>query len=110
MERLSLKRLSVEGLQERAPVLGTLKDRLSKAVEWTSVSIGTLLLGNIEGRPFYRAFEIKRHIKIYVKMSCKQGSLSIRALLWNMEGICWLELSGEKRVVYLDSFLGHRGY
>jgi hypothetical protein len=30
---------------------------LYKAVEWASVSIGTLLLGNMEGLSFLRAFE-----------------------------------------------------
>ena len=47
----------------RAPLLGTPKDMLSKALEWTSVSIGAPLLGNMEGRSFLRAFEIKRYIQ-----------------------------------------------
>jgi hypothetical protein len=34
----------------RAPLLGTPKDMLSKALPWTSVSIGDPLLGNMEGR------------------------------------------------------------
>jgi len=37
----------------------------------------------MEGQPFLRAFEIKR----YVKMPCKHVSLSIGALLANLEGI-----------------------
>jgi len=49
---------------------------LSKALEWASVSIGALLLGNIEGCSFLRAFELKRYIKRYVKMPSKQVSLS----------------------------------
>jgi hypothetical protein len=40
---------------------------LSKALEWASVSIGALLLENMEERFFLRAFEIKRYIKRYVK-------------------------------------------
>jgi len=40
----------------RAPLLRTLKDMLSKALEWASVSVGALLLGNNEGRSFLRAF------------------------------------------------------
>jgi hypothetical protein len=56
--------------------------------------LGTLLLWNMEGCSFHRAFEIKRHIKRYVKMSCKQVSLSIGALLGNQEGICLLILFG----------------
>jgi hypothetical protein len=54
---------------------------LIKALEWTSVSIGALLLGNMERCSFLRAFEIKR----YAKMPCKWVSLSIGALL-NLEG------------------------
>jgi hypothetical protein len=61
---------------------------LSKAVEWASVSKGALLLGNMEGRSFVRAFEVKRYINRYVKMPCKQVSLSIGAPLGNHEGIC----------------------
>jgi hypothetical protein len=61
---------------------------LSKALAWASVSIGALLLGNMEGRSFYRAFEINRYIKRYVKLPCKQVSLSIGAPLGNLEGIC----------------------
>jgi hypothetical protein len=52
---------------------------LSKALAWGSVSIGAPLLGNIEGRSFLRAFEIKRYINRYVKIPCKQVSLSIGA-------------------------------
>jgi hypothetical protein len=40
---------------------------LSKALEWASVSIGAPPLGNIEGRSFLRAFEIKRYITGDVK-------------------------------------------
>jgi hypothetical protein len=64
---------------------------LSKALEWASwasVSIGALLLGNMEGRSFLRAFEIKRYIKRYVKMFCKLVSFSIGAPLGNLMGIC----------------------
>jgi hypothetical protein len=60
---------------------------LSKALEWASVSKWALLLGNMKGRSFLRAFEIKRYIKRCVKMPCKQVSLSIGALLGNLEGI-----------------------
>jgi len=51
-------------------------ERYVKAPEWVSVSIGATLLGNTEGCSFLRAFEIKRYIKRYVKMPCKQVSLS----------------------------------
>jgi hypothetical protein len=60
----------------RAPLLGTPKRMLSKAVEWVSVSIGAPLLGNMEGRCFLRAFEIKRYIKRCAKMPCKRLSLN----------------------------------
>jgi hypothetical protein len=60
---------------------------LRKALVRTSVPIGALLLGNIDGCSFLRAFEIKRHIKRYVKMPCKQVSLSIGAPMGNLDGI-----------------------
>ena len=71
------------GLREGAPLLGTPKNMLSKALEWASVSIGPSLVGNMEGRSFLWAFEKK----IYVKMPCKRASLSIGAPLENLEGI-----------------------
>jgi hypothetical protein len=52
-----------------------------------SVSIGAPLLWNMEGRCFLRDFEIKSYIKGYVKMPCKQISLSIGAPLGNLDGI-----------------------
>jgi hypothetical protein len=45
------------------------------------------LWGNVEGRSFLRAFEIKRYIMRYVKMPCKRVSLSIGAPLGDLEGI-----------------------
>jgi hypothetical protein len=38
-----------------------------KALEWATFFLGAPRLGNMEGRYFLRAFEIKRYIKIYVK-------------------------------------------
>jgi hypothetical protein len=70
-----------------APLQGVLNDMLSEALEWASVSIGAPLWGNIKGRSFLRAFEINRYIKRDVKMPCKMVSLSIGALLGNLEGI-----------------------
>jgi hypothetical protein len=52
----------------RAPSLGAPKDVLSMALAWASVPIGALLLGNMEGRCFHRAFEIKRYEKIPYKL------------------------------------------
>jgi hypothetical protein len=69
------------------PLPGTLKDRLSKTLEPVSVAKGALLLGNMEGCSFLKAFEIKTYIKRYVKMPCKWVSLSIGALMRNLEGI-----------------------
>jgi hypothetical protein len=60
--------LSPRGNGGRAPLLGTLKDMISKAMGWASVSIGALVLGNMEGRCFLRAFAIKRYFKRYVKI------------------------------------------
>ena len=81
-----------------------------KALDWASVSIGAPLLGNMEGRSFLRAFEIKRYIKRYVKIPCKQASLSTGASVGNLEGIRWPGLFERKRIVYLGSFLGPRGH
>jgi hypothetical protein len=67
---------------------------VSKALEWTSVSIGAPLLGNMKGRCFYRAFEIKRYIKRYTKMPCKQVTFTTGALLGNLKGICLPGLFG----------------
>jgi hypothetical protein len=50
---------------------------LSKALERASVSIEVPILGDMEGRSFLRAFEIKRYIKRYLKMTCKRVSLSL---------------------------------
>jgi hypothetical protein len=55
---------------------------LSKALEWTSVSIRAPLLGKMERHSFLRALEIKR----YAKLPCKQVYVSIGALLRNVEG------------------------
>jgi hypothetical protein len=62
-------------------LLWTVKDMLSKALKWVSVSIGALLLENMEGRCLLRAFEIKRYMKRYVNMPCRWVSLSV--------GPCW---------------------
>jgi len=67
----------MRGAWKEGSFLGTPKDVLRKALEWASVFIGAQLLGNMEGRAFFRAFEIKRYIKRYVKMSCKRVSLSL---------------------------------
>jgi len=75
------------GSEGSAPLLGTPKDMLNKALEWAFVPIGAPLLGNMEGRSIVSAFEIKRYIKRYVKMSCKWVSLSIGAPLRNLKGI-----------------------
>jgi hypothetical protein len=72
---------------------------------WASVSIGALLLRNMEGRSFHRAFKINRYIKRFVKMPCKQVSLSIGAPFGVLKGICLPRFFGEKMMVYLGSFL-----
>jgi hypothetical protein len=54
---------------------------LNEPLEWASVCIGASLLGNMEGRSFLRAFEIKRYIKRCIKMPCKWVSVSIGAAL-----------------------------
>jgi hypothetical protein len=67
-----------------------------KALDWASVSIGTLLLGNMEGCCFLRTFEIKRYINRYVKITCKQVSISIGAPLRNLDRIHLLGLLERK--------------
>jgi len=66
---------------------------LSKAQKWASASVGAPLLGNMEGRFFLTAFLFRGIFVRFlrdVQMPCKQGSLSIRALLGNLEGVlCW---------------------
>ena len=61
---------------------------LRKAQEWESTSIGAPLLGNIEGRSFLRTYLIEKFLWGYreiCKMPCKRVSLSIGALLGNLE-------------------------
>jgi hypothetical protein len=66
-------------------------------------------LGNLEGRSFLRAFEIKRYIKRYVKMPCKRVSLSMGAPLWNLEGILLPGLFERKGKYIWVSFLDPEG-
>jgi hypothetical protein len=58
---------------------------LSKDLEWASVSIGALLLGNMEGSSFHRVFEINRYIKRDVKI------ISIGVTLGNLEVVTDVE-------------------
>jgi hypothetical protein len=69
---------------------------LSKALEWTSFSIRAPLLGNMEGRTFLMALEIKKYIRKYVNMPCKRVSLSIGVALGSLEGIRLQELPERK--------------
>jgi hypothetical protein len=78
------------------PLLGTLKDMLIKALVMGLCFQTGPVLGNMEGRSFLRAFEIKSYINRYVKIPCKWVSLSIGALLGNLEGICLLGLLERK--------------
>jgi hypothetical protein len=84
---------------------GDPEDKLIKALEWAFVSIGAPLLGNMGRHSSLRAFEIKRYIKRHVKMSCKQVSLSIWALLGNLEGIHLPGLFERKGKYIWDPFL-----
>ena len=89
----------------RAPLLGTPRDMLSKVREGAPVSLGAPLLGNMEGRSFLGAFEIKRCIKRYVQMPCKRVSLSIGAPFKNLNGIRWPGLFERKGKNIWVSFL-----
>jgi hypothetical protein len=53
---------------------------------------------------FLRAFEIKRYVKRYVKMPCKQVPVG------EPGGDLLAGTIREKRIVYLGSFLGPRGH
>jgi len=65
----------------------------------------------MEGRSFLRTFDIKRHIKRYIKMPCMRASLYMGAPLVNLEVIRWPGLFFlENWKIYLDFFLGPRGY
>jgi hypothetical protein len=50
----------------------------------------------MEGCSFLRTFEIKSYIKRYVKMPCKRVSLSMGAMLGNLEGVSLLGLFERK--------------
>jgi len=87
------------GPEWRAPLLGIPKDMLSKALEWASVSIGTLLLGIMEGHSFLRDFQIKRYIKRYINMPCKRVSLPIGAPLGTWIGFTCRDFLREKESI-----------
>jgi hypothetical protein len=69
---------------------------LNKALEWVCFH---------RGHSFLRAFDIKRYIIRVIKMPCKWVSLSIGALLGNLEGIPLPGCFKRK-----GSFLGPRGH
>jgi len=53
---------------------------LSKAHKWVSISIAALLLGNVDGRFFLRAFLLEEFLlgpSEICKMPCRQVSLTI---------------------------------
>ena len=64
------------------------------------VSNGALLLGNMEGQSFPRAFEIREKFLYF----CKQAALSLGVLWGNLEGVRLLGLLREKENAYLGSF------
>jgi hypothetical protein len=74
---------------------------LRKALEWASVVLGAPLLGNVEGRFYFRAFEIKRYSKKYVKITSKLLSLSIGAPLGNLEEIRLLGLLEKEKYIWV---------
>jgi hypothetical protein len=64
------------------------------------VSIGALLLGNMEGWSCLWPFEINSYINRYVQKPCKRVSLSIGDMLGNLKGICLLGCF-ERKVKYI---------
>jgi hypothetical protein len=81
----------------------------SEALEWASVSIWALLLGNMEERSFLRAFEINKYIKGYVKMPCKRVSFPIGARWGTWRGFACQDFLREKESTP-GFFLGSRGH
>jgi len=63
---VGVERLPLIEPEGRAPLLGTSKDMLSKALEWASVSIGVPFLGNMKGLSFPRVFE-RREKCLYLR-------------------------------------------
>jgi hypothetical protein len=92
--------LSTEGFLERAPLLGTPKEVLSKALAWASVSIWAPIQGNMEGRCFHRALKIERYVNVFLQ----------RGPLGTLKSFCMPGLFRQQRIVYLGSFLAPRGH
>jgi hypothetical protein len=82
---------------------------LSKAWKWASASTGAPLLGNMEGHFFLRAFLFRGIFMGFLRemqMPCKRVSLSIGALLENLEGVSLLGFLREKKKYIWFPFLG----
>jgi len=99
----------MKGTLRGAPLLGTPKDMLSKARKWASVSTGALLLGNMEGCFFLRAF-LLRGIFMRFSRDTQNVSLYRGALPGNLDRVHLLRLLAKKEKVYLGSLLGPRGH
>ena len=95
-------------MDEGMLLTGEQQDMLSKGQKWASISIGAPLLGNMDGRFFLGAFLLKEFwlgpLDI-CKMPCRRLSLSIGAMLGNLEGVRLLGLLGEKKEYIWVPFL-----
>jgi hypothetical protein len=74
----------------------------SKAWKWAFASIGAPLLGNTVGHFFLRVFLLRGIFMRFLKckMPCKRVSLSIGALLGNLERVRLLGFLREKKSIF----------
>ena len=103
----------IERWMKEGSFAGEPKNILSKAQKWVPASIGAPLLGNMDGCFFPGAFLLEEFLWglwEICKMPCRWVSLSIGALLGNLEGGLFAGTFERKEKVYLGSFLGHRGH
>jgi hypothetical protein len=98
----------------------TPKDTLIKGLDWAAVSIGALLLGNMEGPSFPRAFEIRdkflywgefyKEFEGYVKKGLINGLLSPYGSCWGTWNGSFTGILERKRgCISGFLFLGPRG-
>ena len=98
-----------------APLLGTPKDMLCKALEMGDCFRSGLVLGNLGGRSFTGVFEksekflylgkfFMRNLRDMYKRACKRAALYKGALLGKLEGVRLLRLLREKENASLGSF------
>jgi hypothetical protein len=91
-----------EGDLEEGSFTGDPKNMLSKAQKWASASIWAPLLGNMEGCFFLRTFLYRGNFMRFsrdMKIPCQWVSLSIGALLGNLEGVHLAGILRERKII-----------